>query len=210
MALYVSLGFKKLKDDGLVTFANTVFERMIVDSKYVSLKSAVEGMKTGKELFSSAISTATLGGKDRLNNRNMAKTELHRLLIVIARKLEDMAGDNPRIITDAGFEVRSSAKAAKTSEEPITELEVPVLTVTNLTKKRCVRLNWSEVDNAIDFDIRYKLQKNADWITDVHYHLNEFIFDDLESKNVYDFQIRARAQFGVSSDWTETESAWIS
>ena len=205
MSLNVSLKFKSYPDDRLATFANTVYERMSVDTKYTALKPSVDNLHTGQILFNSTIANAALGGKDRTDDKNASREALIKLLVSIAHKIEEMTDDNPRVITEAGFDIRNTNKTPK---EDVTEMDTPVLTVTS-NRKGFAKLVWNKVPNAINYAIKHKAKTETAWQNGNYYSEPAFSFTNLESETVYEFQICALGPKNVSSDWTAPTSVWV-
>ena len=208
MNFYVLLSFKYDTDDKLVTLTTTIDKRSAGNADYDFARAALNAVKTDAASFSAARANAALGGKDRIADRKEAKEVLGRSLGLLTRKLEDKANEtgNPRLITDLSLELRSTTRTPKA---PVTELEMPTLTAANLTKKGQAKLSWSKVKNAIDMDIRYKKKADAAWITGNHTDSEEFLFTNLESDQIYEFQICAKGPNSISSDWTDSEIAWV-
>lgn len=141
MEIFVSVAFKQYPDDKLVTFTNTVYQKMSTDTQYTTLKSLVEVIKVKNGAYIAGIALASRRDSGLIADRKNLKDILLKHLVKVARQLEDLTadnGDNPRIITDAGFEVRN---ATKTEKDPVTELNIPVLSVTtNDNKPRTAKL----------------------------------------------------------------------
>ena len=211
MPLSISVGFKKHKDDRMVSFATTIYERMLADAKYLALKPAYDDVKAAVTAYSIAIANALNGGKDRLADRDDAKDVLVNQLSNLARKVEDACGDNARFITDAGFEVRTTVRGPKerTAKESVTELATPVLKVTNDNRKNFAKLNWSEVPHTLTYAIRMKKKEETPWQNGNYNDANQFIFDNLDSETVYDFTICAIGSNNVKSEWSPVASVWV-
>ena len=211
MPLTISLGFKKHKEDRMVSFANTIYERMSADAKYLALKPTYDDVKAAVTVFSTAIANALNGGKDRLADRDAAKDVLVNLLFILSRKVEDACGDNPRFITDAGFEIRTSGRGPKerTAKEAVTELATPALKVTNDNRKNFAKLNWSEVPHTLTYAIRMKKKEETPCQNGNYNDVNQFIFDNLDSESVYDFTICAIGSNNVKSEWSPVVSVWV-
>jgi hypothetical protein len=211
MSVSISLAFKKLPDAKMVVFANTIFQRMSEDAKYVSLKSYYDAVKTANEAFSLAISNAALGGTDRRDAKNDAKEVVIKALVSITRRLEEMAendNDNTRIVTDAGFEVRSYEKKSK---EPITVLETPILSAKNIENRdNAATIMWPLVPNAINYAIRHKKITDTEWQNGNYNNTGEFTFPNLEGGNVYMFQICAQGDNGLMSNWATSLPVYVS
>ena len=65
MAAQVSLAFKKLPDGELVSFSNTVFQRMSAEAQYSTLKTYCDDLQPKTAAFTLAIANAILGGRGR-------------------------------------------------------------------------------------------------------------------------------------------------
>lgn len=212
MPIFVSLDFKKYTDDKLVTFTNTVYQHMSVDAQYASLKPSIDDIKIKFDAFTTGISLAVRRDKDRIDEKNAFKEALlQHLSIKIARKLEDLAienGDNPRIITDAGFEVRGANKTAK---EAVTILDTPVLTVKNVENKSgYATVKCKRVRNAINYAFLHRKMGEPVWQNGNYNNSGEFTFTNLEPKTVYEFQIYAQGPDGLSSDMSMPVAIYVS
>lgn len=211
MALSVSMGFKTFADDRLVTFAHTIKQRTTADPQYASLKLFIDDIGVRNQAFISSIADAVLGGKDRNDNKMVDRTALIRVLVTVAHQIEYLADNNPRVITDSGYEIRNAAKASRKAKDlpQITSLETPVLTVKNLEKDGYAELTWDDIKNALYYGIQFKLRTETTWTNGQYNHIGEFTFTNLESDNVYEFQVRAMGAFGVLSSWSAPVPVFI-
>lgn len=211
MPLLISIAFKRHKEDRMVSFATTIYERMSADAKYLALKPVYDDVKAAVTVYSTAIANALNGGKDRVADRNDAKDALVNQLSILSRKVEDACGDNPRFITDAGFEIRTIGRGSKerTAKEPVTELATPALKVTNDNRKNFVKLNWLDVPDTLTYAIRMKKKEEPVWQNGNYNDVNQFVFDNLDSETVYDFTICAIGPNNVKSEWSPVVSVWV-
>ena len=211
MPLSISIAFKRHKEDRMISFATTIYERMSADAKYLALKPTYDDVKAAVTAYSTAIANALNGGKDRLADRDEAKDVLVNLLYSLSRKVEDVCGDNPRFITDAGFEIRTVGRGAKerTVKEAVTELATPALKVTNDNRKNFAKLDWPEVVHTLTYAIRMKKKEETVWQNGNYNDVNQFVFDNLDSESVYDFTICAIGSNNVKSEWSPVVSVWV-
>lgn len=211
MAVLVSLGFKREADDTLVTFSNTVTQRMLIDPQYAALKSDVEAIDVKNKKFSASIADAALGGKDRNDDKKTNRIDLEKSLVFVARQLEYLADGNARFITDSGYTLRTTAKSTRRSKAlaPIDSLEIPVLTVKNLTQAGYAEMTWDNIKNALYYGIQFKLRTETTWTNGQYNHIGEFVFTNLQSDNVYEFQVRAMGPFGILSSWSAPVPVFI-
>ena len=206
MTVYVSLAFKSYAIDRLVSFATTIHERMTADAKYVALKPSVDDTKASLVAFNKAIANAKNGGKDRIADKSDAKAALIKQLSSLARKIEDAANDNPRFITDSGFELRSMTRTAK---EEVTELDTPVLTIIDLKRAGCAKLVWDEMPNVLNYPIRFKKKVSEGWQMGEFPDSGEFTFTNLEPDTPYEFSVCAAGANNVKSDWSTPVRFWV-
>ena len=111
MAIYASRAFKQYSDDRLVTFTNSVYLLMFGVAKYMIFKLLIDDIRVRNDAFIASITIANRGSEKQTDDKNASKVHLNKLLDKIAHKLEDLAeenGDDPTIITDAGYEERNS------------------------------------------------------------------------------------------------------
>jgi hypothetical protein len=211
MALLVSLSFKREADDTLVTFANTVTQRMLIDPQYASLKPYVEAIDVKNKKFTVSIADAVLGGKDRSDDKKTNRMDLEKSLVFVARQLEYLADGNARFITDSGYTLRAATKSNRKAKNlaPIESLETPVLKVKNLDKAGYAEMEWEEIKNALYYGIQFKLRAETTWTNGQYNHVGEFVFTNLESDNVYEFQVRAMGPFGILSSWSAPVPVFI-
>jgi Fibronectin type III domain len=149
--------------------------------------------------------------QDRKNERKDCKVDLMNYLEKTARGLEDLAeenGNNPRIITDSGFELRVITKTEKVS---ITELDAPTnLVVTNLTKLGYVKLTWDKTENAINYGIRFKPKAETAWQNTIYNDKNTQMLNNLKSDTVYEFEVFAMGPNGLISEPATTVPVYVS
>ena len=200
MAAQVSLAFKKLPDGELVSFSNTVFQRMTAEAQYITLKTYCDDLQPKTAAFTLAIANAILGGTDRKDAKKDCREILIKQLVIVARQIEILADDIDRVITDAGFEARKSTKPDKA---PIKEIAVPKdVAVKNLDKSGAVRLSWEKVANALNYAIQHKKKEETAWKNGNYNSKGEFIFNDLEADTRYEFQVCSLGPDSLKSDWT--------
>lgn len=211
MSLYVSLAFKLYGDDKLVSFTNTIHQRMSVDTQYTSLLPFVEDVKAQNDAFILSISNAKQGGMKLTELKNACREALLVILCKVAKRLEIKTEDNKddaTIITDAGFEVRNTTQKTR---ETVKVLDAPVLEAENIKNKTgSARIKWKSVPKAINYGIRLKKQSETDWQNGNFTNKKEFIFTNLEPNTVYDFQIYAQGSDGVSSDMSAVVTIYVS
>ncbi len=200
MAAQISLAFKKLPDGELVSFSNTVFQRMTADAQYITLKTYYDDLQPKTTAFTSAIANAILGGTDRRDAKNDCREIIIKQLVIVARQVEILADDNERIISDAGYVAR---KTNKSDKAPIKEIAVPKdLLVKNLDKSGAVKLTWEKVANALNYAIQHKKKEETAWKNGNYNSKSEFVFNDLEADSRYEFQICSLGPDSLKSDWT--------
>ena len=203
MGLSVSLGFKLYADDKLATFSNTTYQMMSGDEKYVSLKSFVDDIKVKNDAFVLSIALASRRDTMLVADKNNLKEILLKHLAKVARALEDLAEDNdddPRIITDAGFEVRGANKASKGTKRTVTELDTPVVEAKNIENKPgFATVKCKRVRNAINYAFLYRILDEPVWQNGTYDSTGEYTFANLESRKVYEFQIIAQGTNGLAS-----------
>ena len=211
MGLKVSRGFKSYTDDKIVSFANTVYERMSSDSQYITLKPFVDDIKVKKDALVTGIALAVRKDQDRRDEKNAFKEALINLLDKIAHKIEDLVeerGNNSRVITDAGFEVRNTTKKSK---EPVTELGIPQnFIAANLSKSGSVQLTWEEVLDAINYTIRYKPKSETVWQNGIYNDKGTYTFTQLQPDTVYEFEVCALGPNGLIGEYATTVPIYVS
>ena len=203
MGLSVSLSFKQSADDKLVSFSNTTYQMMSGDVKYVSLKSLVDDIKVKNDAFVLGIALASRRDTGLIADKNNVKEMLIKHLVKVARALEDLAeenGDDPRIITDAGFEVRGTNKTSKSAKRTNTELDTPGVEAKNINDKPgCATVKCKRVKNAINYAFLYRILDEPVWQNGTYNSTGEHTFAYLESRKVYEFQIIAHGTNGLAS-----------
>lgn len=203
MGLSVSLAFKLFADDKLATFGNTTHQMMSGNDKYLSLKSFVDDIKVKTDAFFLSMALASRRDIQMINDKNNLRESLLKLLVKVARELEGLAednGDDPRYITDAGFEVRGANKAAKSIKRAVIELDTPVVDAINIKDKPgCATVKCKRVKKAINYAFLYRKLDAADWQNGTYHSSGEHTFTNLESRTVYEFQMIAQGANGAAS-----------
>ena len=200
MAAQVSLAFKKLPDGELVSFSNTIFQRMSADAQYTTLKTYYDDLQPKTASFTLAIANAVLGGTDRKDAKKDCREILIKQLVVVATLTGILADDNVRVITDAGFEARKAKGDAKPA---VTQVDVPTnIKVKNLDKSGSVMLTWEKVANGLNYAIQHKKKEETGWKNGNYNSKGEFVFNDLEADARYEFQVRSLGPDSLMSDWT--------
>ena len=211
MLFNISLEFKKGSQAALISFSSTVYQSMSTDNQFVDYKPHVDMLKTKNDELTVAIANAKLGGSDRIATKNDCMLAVIMQLVKIGGQLESSANDtsNSRIITDAGFKLRSTSRPSKA---PITDIETPInFLVTNIENKPgTVRLTWKGVANALNYAIQHKKKDDTAWKNGNYNNNPEFVFNDLELGSQYDFQVCSLGPNSLKSYWTAPVTVWIS
>ncbi len=214
MGLSVSLAFKEYSNDKLLSFSNTVYQMMSGDVKYASLKSYIDDTKVKTDAFISGIALASRRDTGLIADRNNLREILLKHLVKVARQLEDLAEDNdddPRIITDAGFEVRGTNKISKFAKRTVTALDTPVVEAKNIENKPgFATVKCKRVKNAINYAFLYRKLDEPVWQNGTYDSTGEYTFSNLESRKVYEFQIIAQGTNGLASGASAPVAIFVS
>ena len=209
--ILASLAFKLYIDDKLASFGSSVYELMSANTLYVSLKAYIDDLKNKREAFSTSIAFASRSNSSSYEDKDAAREALIKVLVRIARRLEEMAEDdnnNSRIITDAGYDIRSTRKTAKAA---VLELETPTLTAKNFDNRtNAAQINWNKVKNGTNYMIRLKIKSETVWEEPIFSKKKEYLFTTLKAESIYEFQIRAVSADGVYSDWSNSVIIYVS
>ena len=200
MAAQVSIAFKKLPDGELVSFSNTVFQRMSAEVQYITLKTYCDDIQPKTAAFTLAIANAILGGTDRKDAKKDCREILIKQLVIVARQVEILADDIERVMTDAGFDAR---KTKGDSKPAVTQVDVPTnIKVKNLDKSGSVMLTWEKVANGLNYAIQHKKKEETAWKNGNYNSKGEFVFNELEADTRYEFQVCTLGPDSLKSDWT--------
>lgn len=214
MGFNVSLAFKEYTDDKLVIFSNTSYQMMSGDVKYASLKSFVDDTKVKTDAFILGIALASRRDTGLIADRNNIRAILLKHLVKVARQLEDLAEDNdddPRIITDAGFDLRGTNKTSKGIKGTLTELDTPVVEAKNIENKPgFATVKCKRVKNAINYAFLYRKLDELVWQNGTYNSMGEYTFTNLESRKVYEFQIIAQGANGLASGASSPVAIFVS
>ena len=208
MRLYISRKFKKDPDDTLVTYSNTVYQKMTDDVKYAVYKPFVEDIKVKNDAFILGIANAKPGGTDRNSDKNDLREELIWILEGLAVQIERTPNVTARFITDAGFEVRNTEKKSK---EPVTGLGIPQnFIAVNLSTAGHAKITWDEVLNALNYTIRYKPKSEMVWQNGLYNDKGTYTFSQLKPDTVYEFEVCALGPNGLISEYASTVPVYVS
>ncbi len=199
----VVLTFKKYVHAELSNFTFNVIQRMSTDARFTTLKPHVDTLKTNYDAYMNAAALAVDGGKDRTLEKNIKLETMVNQLVIIARYVEILAGDNELTILAAGFETRKASKV-------IAELSAPAaLSVINVEKSGSIRLNWENVPGALNFAIENLVKGETAWKNGKYSSTKETILNGYEPGTYVEFRIRALGRRGLESDWTAPVGVWI-
>ena len=208
MRLYISRKFKKDPDDTLVSFGNTVYQKMTDDVKYALYKPMVDDIKVKNAAFVLGIANAKPGGTDRKSDKNALREALLWVLEDVAVQIERIPNLSARFITDSGFEVRN---AEKKSKEPVTELGIPQnFIAANLSKSGSAQLTWDEVLDALNYTIRYKPKSETVWQNGIYNDKGTYTFTQLQPDTVYEFEVCALGPNGLIGEYAPTVPIYVS
>ena len=116
----VAMIFNRLTADQLVSAGTAVVTAVDGNSKLPTLPVSIADLKTGLQNLSASVAAAQDGGSKAINERNKQRKAFVSMLKKEAMYVEEMAGTDPTVITNAGFQVM-------TGPTPVAPLNKPVI-----------------------------------------------------------------------------------
>ena len=203
----IAQSFKSMNPSELDVFTKNIIQRLSTNASLVSLKPQLDELIPVYEAFSSAKSVASLGGKDRIMERETRRLELMTKLTIAAKYVEILATSKPEVILASGFEERK-AKSKNTKKEPIDVISPPNFKVLNTPNTGEVRLSWMPVDGVRVYAIEHR-QKDAAW-KNGEYTTNEGIsLSGYELGSYIEFKVRTIGEGELKSDWSSVVGVWV-
>lgn len=200
----LSFNFKRMKDADLFTFSGGVIQRVTTDKQFGSLKLQVEALKKAYDAYGLALSAATMGGKDRLKERDDRRDALVLELNIVGKSVDVMARGKDNVLQDAGFELRKS-----TASKTLNIVAPPNFSVLNTERAGEVRLSWTGAEDALTYAIEQKLKEDATWKNGEYTSRREILLSGYEQGKCVEFRIRTLGRGESKSDWSSAVGVWV-
>ena len=206
MKTLILLTFQRLKQGDLVTFANNVYQKMLVGKQYDPLRKDVELLKQNTNSYEAALAASIDGGKALTAAKKAAMTIVLNQLSVIASGVDALAKGDEVFILNAGFAVRAMPTRVEILLPP-TDFMAQKSTIIGW-----VALKWKPVIGAKGYTVekRVKSDENPLWETAVFSTSVSTNIKNLPLETYVEFRVRAVGTKDLMSDWSPTIGAAIS
>lgn len=125
MKVPVALGFKsKLSEAELAQFATNVLTRMKDNTKFSSIQPLIAtDLKDATERFQAALQEAADRSRTKIAEKNTSRDKLLDVLDTVATHLSLLAGDEPSVVIEAGFNIRQRGQRNNKDLQPVNGLQ---------------------------------------------------------------------------------------
>jgi hypothetical protein len=199
MKTKVSLGFARLSDGDLDTFAQGVIDSMTGNAAYPSPPATMAALQTAKNDFSSKVAAAQIGGPpDTAAKRNSRQT-LEGMLRQVASYVQMSCGDDMATLLSSGFQAQNFNNAQTPLTQPVS------LAVKNGSSGQLIA-RVDPVKNTSMYEGRIKGDDGA-WSPSIFTGDSQhIIFAGLTPGKTYTVQVRALGGSTGQSDWSDPSS----
>jgi hypothetical protein len=199
----ISLSFKRLTDSAFDVFANRVQLLMLKDAQFDSLKAEVDKLKLDYEAFSLALALAAGRATLAIKERNDKREVLNTRLLIIAKLVEILAGDDENVAIAAGFELRKAP-------QPIDKISPPSsFTVTNDAVSTAVLLKWKAGEGAVQYAIKHRVQGETEWKNGSYTTACSIVLKGFAQGSYVEFCACSTGRKEMKSDYTPPMGVWI-
>jgi len=200
MSFYrTSLGFARLPDAELGTFAENVVAKMTGNASYPTPVVPLAELQATLNAFTTALAAAEQGGKQATANKNAARESLMALLRQEAAYVESVANDDLPTLLSSGFE------AVKTDR---TQIPLPKPVVDKISNEQSTQLmmRLQPVPTARAYEVRMSFGSNGWQAVGVFTQARRIVIESLTPGTVYTVQARAIGGSTGYSDWSDPVS----
>lgn len=199
----ISLSFKRLSDSAFDVFSNRVHVLMSKDAQFDSLRAEIDKLKLDYDSFSLALAMsagrATLVIKEKNDKRDVLTTRL----LVIAKLVEILAGDDENVAIAAGFDIRKVP-------QPIDKITPPSsFTVINDDVSTAVLLKWKAGEGAVQYCIKHRSQGETEWKNGSYTTACSIVLKGFELGKFVEFSVCSTGRKEMKSDYTAPMGVWI-
>jgi hypothetical protein len=199
----ISLSFKRLNDSAFDVFSNRVQLLMSKDAQFDSLRADVDKLKLDYETYSLALAMAAGRATLAINERNNKRDILTTRLLIIAKLVEILAGDDENIAVAAGFEVRKAPQSIDKITPPSN------FTVINDDVSTAVLLKWKAGEGAVQYSIKHRVQGEAEWKNGSYTTACSIVLKGFELGSYVEFCACSTGRKEMKSDYTPPMGVWI-
>ncbi|MGH7993083.1 MAG: fibronectin type III domain-containing protein [Limisphaerales bacterium] len=192
----VALGFARLPDADLSTFANKVIGSMTGNLTFPEPPVSFTELAQLQDAFHNAISAALDGGVSRTVAKKVARQSLVSAMRKTAAYVQIAAGHNMALLLASGFPAASRSRARTKLSKPV------ILAVENDgTAKLAVRM--PPVANARSYEVRAMNGEPVPAATVISTQARRVVLKNLTPGTLYDIQARAIGGSEGYSEWCD-------
>jgi hypothetical protein len=199
----ISLSFKRLPDSAFDVFSNRVQLLMSKDAQFDSLKVEVDKLKLDYESFSLALALAAGRATLAIKEKNDKRDVLINRLLIIAKLVEILAGDDENIAIAAGFDVRKAPQSIDKISPPTS------FTATNDDLSTAVLLKWKAGEGAVQYAIKHRVQGETEWKNGSYTTACSIVLKGFEQGSYVEFCACSTGRKEMKSDYTAPMGVWI-
>jgi hypothetical protein len=199
----ISLSFKRLSDSAFDVFSNRVHLLMSKDAQFDSLTAEVAKLKVDYDSFSLALAIATGRATLAIKERNDKRDVLITRLLIIAKLVEIMAGDDENVAIAAGFELRKKS-------ESIDKITPPTnFTAVNDDVSTAVLLKWKAGEGALQYAVKHRVKGETEWKNGSYTTSCSIVLSGFELGSYVEFCVCSTGRKEMKSDYTAPMGVWI-
>ena len=199
--------FKKIKQDELKTFSDTVYSKMNNVPVYAHFQASVTELMPIADVYQKALVNAADGGTDRVQAKNNAKELLYRQLTKIGKLMDAdwQANEFDNLKEEAGYTIVKSP-----NRKEIKYIDAPKnFTILNTDRKGAVILQWDSVDKARTYAFEELLEDNT-WRNGRYCSKSPMEISDLPLGLKLTMRMKTVGPDEIMSDFTEPSTVWVS
>ena len=199
--VHVARGFSRLTTEQLMTAGTAAANDMDGNPKVSNPPVSIADFKAGLQVLITASAAAQDGGKKAIAERNKQGAAFLKMMNKQAMYVDEVAGTDPTVITNAGFQVMTGPTPAQPLQQP---------TIDKIVQKNSgqQQVSATAVLGARMFQIRYGAvgaggTAPASWtIVELPSARPSPVISGLIPGTTYSFQVRAFGKLGWT-DWSE-------
>jgi hypothetical protein len=200
--------YKSMSPMELDAFTKNIIQHVTNNAAFASLKTQVEELSPLYEAYSAARTVASLGGKDRIIEREARRQELLNKLTAMAKHIEILAIEKPDIVVSSGFEVRKP-RLKTMKKDPLSVVVPPNFSVLNTPNSGEVRLSWMPVDGAQVYGIEQRAKDVTDWRNGEYTTNDGILLSGYTPGSYVEFKVRTIGAEELKSDWSPVVGVWV-
>ncbi len=199
----VLYSFKNLSEPEIILFADNVIQQTTTNAIFASLKSVVDPVRGGYDVFKTAFNIARNGGSTLVADKTKKHKELLVALAELAKGVDDIAKGDKDIITASGFKPSNEAQMLES-------LGIPQnFKVYNELENGVITQSWDKVERKTGYLLQMREFGTDIWQQVAAPTAATFTMKGLKRGLHLEFRVCATGTRNIVSEWSAIKDVYV-